>query len=87
MWLLPFLVVLDQNVLVTMIAGFAVGIAHGGARAVGVLNNRKHLQQEHCSHLIVMGAQFYWRYIDGLVLLLATGALFAYILSLFGIRY
>lgn len=85
MWLLPLLIALNHNLLTAMAIGMAVGIAHGGARALGVLSNRRRMATN-CSHLMILGAQLRWRYIDGLALLLAAGALGAYTLGLLGSR-
>ncbi len=84
MWLLPLLIALNHNPLTAMAIGMAVGVVHGGARALGVLNNRRHMETN-CSHLLILGAQMRWRFIDGLALLLAAGALAAYTLSLLGL--
>lgn len=83
MWLLPLLIALNHDLHTAMAIGMAVGIAHGGARALGVLNNRRHMGTN-CSHLMILGAQVRWKYRDGLALLLAAGALAAYIFSLLG---
>ena len=81
MWLLPFLLVLNHSPPMAMVVGIAVGIAHGGARVLGVLSNRRHMDMDtDYAHLRILGAQMRWQYIDGLVLLLAAGALAAYIL-------
>ena len=63
----------------------AVGIAHGGARAFGVLNNRKNLGTS-CTHSEVL-KQWRWRFADGLALLLAAGGLTVYTASLLGIHF
>ncbi len=81
MWLVLLLIALNHSLFTVLVLGMAVGIAHGGARALGVLSNRRHLDTN-CTHLLILGAQMYWRFIDGLALLLAAGALAAYILSL-----
>jgi hypothetical protein len=84
MWLLPLLIALNHNLLTAPAIGMAVGLAHGGACALGVLSNRRHMDTN-CSHLMILGAQMRWLYIDSLALLLATGALVAYTLSLLGL--
>jgi len=81
-WLLPFLIVLDRNLPMTLFVGIAVGAVHGGARAVGVLRNRSCISTDADAYLKIMGAQQRWQYLDGLALLLAAGALTAYILFL-----
>jgi hypothetical protein len=85
-WLLPLLLVLNQNLLTAVGAGIAIGIAHGGARALGVLHNRKCMQVAQ-AHLLILGEQWRWKYLDGLALLLAAGALAASMLSLLGNRF
>ena len=81
MWLLPFLLVLNHSLPMAVVVGIGVGIAHGGARVLGVLSNRRHMDMDtDYAHLRILGAQMRWQYIDGLVLLLAAGALAAYIL-------
>jgi hypothetical protein len=79
-WLLPFLVVLDRSLHMTIVVGMAAGAAHGGARAIGVLRNRNCMSTD--AYLKIMGAQQRWQYLDGLALLLAAGALAAYALFL-----
>lgn len=83
-WLLPFLIVLDRSPLMTLVVGIAVGAAHGGARAIGVLRNRSCMSTDVDAYLKIMGAQQRWQYLDGLALLLAAGALAAYALFLLG---
>ena len=84
MWLVPLLIALNHNLLATLVMGLIVGVAHGGARALGVLSNRRHMETN-CSHLLILGAQMHWKCRDGLALLLAAGALAAYTLSLLGL--
>jgi len=87
MWILPLLLALNSNMPSAFIVGIAVGIAHGGARVLGVLNNRKHMDADPVYvHLTILGAQLRWQYLDGLALLLAAGALGAYAISLLGIH-
>ena len=86
MWLLPLLVVFNHSLPVAAIAGMAVGGVHGGARALGVLSNGRHMVMEmdtEFAEFRILGAQMRWQYVDGLILLLAAGALAAYILSQF----
>lgn len=45
-------------------------------------NAQRRQMGTNCSHLMILGAQVHWKYSDGLALLLAAGALAAYILSL-----
>jgi len=88
MWLLPLLLALNFNLLSAFFVGIAVGIAHGGARVLGVLNNRKHMDADPVYiHLKILGAQMLWQHLDGLALLLAAGALGAYAISLLGIQF
>jgi hypothetical protein len=84
MWLLPLLVALNGNLLMTVAVGIAVGATHGGARALAVLRNRRCIAMDASAHLRILSAQTHWQYIDGLALLLAAGALGAYTLSLLG---
>jgi hypothetical protein len=44
MWLLLLLVALYHNSLAALGVGVCIGVAHGLARALGVLNNRRHLE-------------------------------------------
>lgn len=75
MWLLLFLVALDQHILTAVL----VGAAHGLARAIGTLSNLKS-QATTCSAIAAMGEQIRWRYRDGLALLLIAGILSAYLM-------
>ena len=89
MWLLPLLVALNalnHNFLLTVVLGIAVGAAHGGARAIGVLRNRKCIAGDISAHMKILQAQEHWQYIDGMALLLAAGALGAYALFLLGLH-
>ena len=85
MWLLPLLVALYHDPLVALGVGVCIGAAHGAARALGVLNNRKHLGAR-TAPLALMGWQWRWQVLDGVALLLAAGALTAYALALLGVR-
>ena len=85
MWLLPLLLALNTNLLMAILVGLAIGAAHGGARALGVLSNREQMDDDmDYAYLSILGAQLRWLYLDGLLLLLAAGALAAYTLSLLG---
>ncbi len=84
-WLLPLLLALNQNLLIAAGVGIAIGIAHGGARALGVVRNRTCIEATQ-AHLLILGEQWRWKYLDGLALLLAAGALAADMLSLLGNR-
>ncbi len=84
MWLLPLLITLHHDRFVAVSVGVAIGVAHGGARALGVLNNRKKLGTS-CTHSVVL-KQWRWRLADGLALLLAAGGLTVYTASLLGIH-
>ena len=55
-WLLPLLIVLARNPLVMVLVGIGIGAAHGIARALGVLRNRKHLESS-CDAMFLLGAQ------------------------------
>jgi hypothetical protein len=85
-WLLPLLLALNQNALTAIGIGLAVGLAHGGARAFGIISNRTCIRDPD-AHIFILGNQWYWKYLDGLALLLAAGALAAYMLSLLGNRF
>lgn len=89
MWLLPLLVALialNRTPLVTVAVGVAVGAAHGGARAIGVLRNRKCIAVDASAHMKILQSQEHWQYFDGLALLLAAGALAAYALFFLGLH-
>lgn len=87
MWLLPLFIALNQNLLAAVIIGMAIGGIHGAARALGVLCNRKELDTS-CPpiHFLgvhhILGTQWRWRLIDGLILLVVTGAFVAAMLPL-----
>jgi hypothetical protein len=83
-WLLPFMVGLGRGLLASLVVGIAIGVAHGGARALGVLSNRKYMKDTTLGHLRILGAELRWSYVDGIALLLAAGALAVYTLSLLG---
>ena len=85
MWLLPLLVAMRHSVLMALITGIAVGAAHGGARALGVLSNQRHLDARFAP-MAAIGWQWRWQLIDGMALLLAAGALTVYVPPLFGIH-
>lgn len=74
-WLLLFLITLSQNLLVAIL----VGIAHGAARAIGILHNRKYCGIND-QVMLVMGAQIRWRFIDGLALILFAGILSGHVI-------
>ncbi len=79
-WLLPFLLILAPNIAVAAGMGLAIGIAHGGMRALGVLRNRRRIMAS-CDPLFILSAQIQWRAVDGLGLLIAGGGLLAHVLS------
>lgn len=79
MWLLLFLLALSQNLLTALGTGMAIGITHGGARALGVLSNRK-CHTDPAAPLLILAGVWRWKYFDGLALLLVAGALAAYVL-------
>jgi hypothetical protein len=78
-WLLPLLIVLARNPLLMVLVGIGIGAAHGIARALGVLRNRKRLESS-CDAMFLLGAQLQWRCRDGILLLVTAGALSAYII-------
>lgn len=80
-WLLPFLIALNHNILLAVV----IGIVHGMARAIGVLKNRKYLDNPY-SHLIILGSLFRWRSIDGMVLLLVAGVMIVQVVWILGFR-
>ncbi|MGH2532602.1 MAG: hypothetical protein ACRDJW_09875 [Thermomicrobiales bacterium] len=69
MWLLPFVVSLDQSLLT---AGL-VGGTHGTARALGVLHNLR--LDCNVADMTAWNAQWRWRLLDGVLLLVSAGAL------------
>lgn len=85
MWLLLLLVTLNHNLPSALGLGIAIGAAHGTARALGVLSNRKRMDT-HCAPILILGTQWRWQFVDGLTLLLAASALAAYVLSLLSIH-
>lgn len=94
MWLLPLLIVLSRGggggsggLPMAIAVGMVVGATHGGARALGVLRNRKSIAGDACAHQKILHARLRWQYIDGLTLLLAAGALAAYTLSLLAVHF
>ena len=50
-----------------IVVGVAIGIAHGSARALGVLANMRNMDTAY-SHLLILGEQLRWLYRDGLAL-------------------
>lgn len=84
-WILPMLLVLHDNLTTAVALGVMTGMVHGAARALGVVHNRKHMNASH-DPLLILTAQWRWRYMDGLVLLLTAGTLAAYIFSLLSAR-
>lgn len=82
-WLLPLLLPLNHSLLLAIVVGMAVGAVHGSARVFGVLRNRREMDADaEYDHLKILGAQLRWQHLDGLIVLLAAGALAAYVLSL-----
>lgn len=86
MWLLPFLVALSSSPLMAIVFGLGVGAAHGLTRALGVLRNRRCIEMDENAYLSILAAESRWQYADGLALLLAAGALAAYVLSFLSIH-
>jgi len=78
MWLLPVLLTLNHNFLANIGLGVAIGIAHGGARAFGILLTRRNLDA--CGSSIL--TQWRWRVADGLVLLFGAGSFTTAVLSM-----
>lgn len=78
-WLLPLLLVLDYNRSIAIGVGASIGIMHGFAYALGILNNHKNIGGS-CTHSVIL-AQWKWRIADGLALLLVAGGLTAYLFS------
>lgn len=78
-WVLPLLLALHQHIIVAVALGMVVGITHGGARALGVISNRRQMNARY-SPMQILTAQWRWRYIDGLALLFLGGMLGATIL-------
>jgi hypothetical protein len=74
---------MGRGLFMAAVVGVIVGVIHGGARAMGVLSNSRHVEVNN-SHLMILGQRLRWRYMDGLALLLAAGALVAYLLTLLG---
>jgi hypothetical protein len=81
MWLLPLLIVLQHDLFTAVVSGATVGIAHGSARAFGILRNRKH-QNDSCAPILILASQWRWQFMDGLALLGIAGGLGAYTFSL-----
>lgn len=77
-WLLPVLLTLNHNFLTNVGIGVVIGIAHGGARAFGVLSTRRNLDA--CGLRIL--AQWHWRVTDGLLLLFGAGSFTAAVLTM-----
>jgi hypothetical protein len=87
MWLLPCMIVLasvTHHLFVAVSFGILIGVAHGGGRALGMLNNEREKTQSGSSLLpfAIMVRQPKWRHADGYVLLAATGPLLTYVLYL-----
>jgi hypothetical protein len=78
-WLLPLLLGLNQNLLVAIGIGVAVGLTHGGARACGIISNQKCVKDLN-AHIFILQRQWCWKYIDGLTLLMVAGGLTALLL-------
>jgi hypothetical protein len=75
MWLLIWLVALGQNIFV----GMLVGLVHGTARALGILQNLKQIKKT--AHNKILATQSQWRVLDGAVLLIIAGLLIGYLLK------
>ena len=78
---MPFLIILNYNLITATTIGVIIGVAQGGAWALGVVSNRKQMNASY-EPMMILTAQWRWRYMDGLVLLFTAGALAASLLSL-----
>ena len=87
MWLLPLLVALNSSLPMAIVVGVAVGATHGLARSLGVLCNRRCIDMDENAYLKILAAESRWQYADGLALLLAGGALAAYVIFLSGMHF
>jgi hypothetical protein len=79
MWLLPLFLALNQSILTNIAMGALIGMAHGGARALGILSTRRSLDV--CALSLL--TQWRWRFADGLMLLFGAGCLTASVFSTF----
>jgi hypothetical protein len=77
-WLLPVMLTLNQHIFTNLGIGIVIGIAHGGARAIGVLLTRQNLDT--CGSGILK--QWRWRVADGLMLLFGAGCFTATVLTI-----
>lgn len=78
MWLLVVMLTLNQHIFTTLGIGIVIGIAHGGARAIGILIKRQNLDA--CGSGILK--QWRWRTADGYILLFGAGCFTATVLSM-----
>jgi len=78
MWLLPVLLTFNQHFFTNLSIGVGIGIAHGGARALGTLVARHNLDA--CGSSIL--TQWRWRIADGLILLFGAGSFTTAVLTM-----
>jgi len=71
-WLLFLLPALNHGLLTIALVGIGIGMAHGTARALGILWNRKQVNRM-CTYASIIGAQLRWKYINGIALLIGAG--------------
>jgi hypothetical protein len=68
------------QLLSAVVIGVAIGILHGGLRAISVLHMSQKQDSSSCTILFTMGTQWRWQFMDGLYLLLIAGMLTAYMI-------
>jgi hypothetical protein len=73
MWVLPLLLTFNHDLLTAIGIGVLIGLAHGGARALGVLYAHERLRGCEVPYTIL--TQWRWRVADGLLLLFVAGCL------------
>lgn len=76
-WILPLLLTLAPNTLWALCMGAAIGVAHGGGRALGILRNRKKVEGL-CIPIMVQDL-WRWQFVDGMLLLLVGASLAAFL--------
>jgi hypothetical protein len=79
-WALPFLIALQRQLLSAIVIGVAIGILHGGLRAISILHMSQKQDLSSCTLHYAMGIQWHWQFMDGLYLLLTAGMLTAYMI-------
>lgn len=76
MWLWPMLLAIPAGTVGAAATGLVLGGLHGSARAVGILQNTR--CADACANPFALAAAYArWRMLDGIVLLLASGAILA----------